>query len=135
VGKSVRGKSKNSVVKFAFIVIAIAAVGFGAWKLYEHFNGPSSGRYVFSFTEKVEMGDSADCVHLTYYGRDYCIDDWNKVYSTFSAADKATSSTLGDTVKFEFDADFHTGSIALVGDTEKPAIILDKVYSATATKQ
>lgn len=135
MGKSVQGKSKKSVVKLVLIAVVVAALAFGGWKIYEHFNGPSSGRYVFSFTEQIKVGDSEDCVHLTYYGRDYCIDDWSKVYSAFSDADKVTSSTVGTTVKFEFDADFHTGSLALVGDTEKPAIILDKVYSAKATKQ
>jgi hypothetical protein len=113
----------------------VLAAAFGIWKLYEKFNGPSSGRYAFSFTQTVSADDKSGCVKVTYYEKEYCIDEWNKVYTVMDKANQETSRTLNTTVKVEFDADFHKGSKAFADDKELPTLFLDKVYSASATKQ
>jgi hypothetical protein len=114
------------------VILVVAA---GAWFLYVKNTAPKSGRHEFSFTQVVGSNTSDGCVHLTYDDKDYCIDEWAKVYAVLSEADKKTSSTKDTTVKVNFDADFHSGTKMFVGDKEIPTIFLDKVYSATATKQ
>jgi hypothetical protein len=103
---------------------------------FTYFTTPTSGQHhAFTFTQTVENSNSADCVHLTYGNKDYCIDDWAKVYSVMDESNKATSRTLDTTVKVDFEADYHTGTKQFVGTTDSPTIFLDKVYSATAAKQ
>ena len=134
MSKSVK-RAKLRSLKLVFTFVIVVAAAFGIWKLYEKFNGPSSGRYTFSFTQVVKADDSAGCVKVSYYDKDYCIDEWSKVYKVMDKASQETSRTLNTTVKVEFDADYHTGSSIFTGDTPSPTIFLDKVYSAKATKQ
>lgn len=134
MSKSVK-RAKLRSLKLVFIVIVVLAAAFGIWKLYEKFNGPSSGRYTFSFTQVVKADDTAGCVKVSYYDKDYCIDEWSKVYKVMDKASQEISRTLNTTVKVEFDADYHKGSSIFTGDTPSPTIFLDKVYSAKATKQ
>jgi hypothetical protein len=107
----------------------VLAAAFGIWKLYEKFNGPSSGRYTFSFTQVVKADDTAGCVKVSYYDKDYCIDEWSKVYKVMDKASQEISRTLNTTVKVEFDADYHKGSSIFTGDTPSPTIFLDKVFN------
>lgn len=126
---------KRGLGKLLLVLVLIAAVVAGVWYVNLKMNGPSNGRQTFTFTQLVSENDTSECVHVTYYSKSYCIDDWHKVYSVMDAQNQQTSSTIGTTVTVTFDADFHTGTAEFTGTTASPTIFLDKVYSATATKQ
>lgn len=133
--KTRRVQRKSSGLKGKFILLIVVAIAITAAVFYVKNTLPISGRHTFTFTQVVGQAGSDECVRLTYRETDYCIDEWSNVYTVMDETNRATSRTVGATVKVEFDADFHTGTKMFVGTTEVPTIFLDKVYSATATKQ
>jgi len=130
--KRVSARSKMPIVK---LVLVVAVIALGVWAYFTYFTTPTSGRHSFTSTQFVGNLDGAYCVHITYSNKDYCVDDWAKVYNVMDGTNQATSTKTETTVKVVFDADFHTGTKQFIGDTDTPTIFLDKVYSATATKQ
>lgn len=130
-----RVKSGKRVAGKLLLVVLLVAAGIaGAWYINLKMNGPSNGRETFTFTQLVNANDTSECVHVEYYGKKYCIDDWNKVYSAMDTESQTVSTTLNANVKITFDADFHTSTMEFTENSPVPTLILNKVYSATAIK-